>query len=606
MFTQQPAVVSLLAMLPFAVQAENVSLEPLVVTATRIAQTADDTLSAVSVLNREDIERLQAQSLPDLLRLVAGLNMASNGSDGKTTSLFMRGTESGHVLVLIDGVRVGSATTGTTAFEHLPISVIDHIEVVRGPRSSLYGSEAIGGVVQIFTRHGGSELKPTLAISGGSYHSYGSEASVNAGDQKRWLSVSASSKQTDGINVCGNAKKGCAINEPDKDGYHQQAGSVRAGYQLSDSVKMDVQALQATGWSKFDGASQNQAATVQQVLGVAMQINPTVDWGMDVKLGQSRDDSDNFKDGVFKSRFNTRRDTVSLQHNLILTRNNLLIMGADYQHEQIDSTTKYVRNERENQAVFVQYQTAWQAQRWQGSWRSDDNEQFGRHNTASVAWGMDLGSWWSVRASTGSAFKAPTFNELYYPSYGNANLQPTRSRSHEVGMSFQQDKTRADLSVFVNDINDLITYDAAIKAPNNVSQAMIKGIEANVYGSLMASDWQAAWTYLDPENRMNGANYGKDLSRRPRQTLRVQGDTAKLGPLSLGLTLNAEGRRFDDLANTTRVGGFTTVDLRAEYRINPAWRLQMRLDNVFDKHYQTIYSYNQLGRGVFFTLRYQP
>ncbi len=605
-----PAAMLLLAS-PSLYAEDNVGIEssPIVVTATRTAQTADETLASVTVITRQVIERSQAQSVQDLLRGEPGISIANNGGPGKATSVFLRGTESDHVLVLIDGVKTGSATLGTTAFQDIPIDQIERIEIVRGPRSSLYGSEAIGGVIQIFTRKGGGPLKPYLSLGGGSYQTYNASAGVSGGGERGWFNVNASGITTEGFNACNGKPSpggaGCFTYEPDKDGYRNTSGSVRAGYRFDNGASVDVNALRAEGENQFDGNFVNESKSVQQVVGSRLRFSPSAAWHMTLAAGQGRDDSDNFKDGVFKSRFNTTRDTASLQNDVTLGQAHLVTVGLDYQNDKVDSTTAYAVTSRDNKGLFAQYQGAFGPQNVQLAVRGDDNEQFGERTTGGLAWGYDLSGDLRLTASYGTAFKAPTFNELYFPGFGNPGLRPEESRSYEVGLRGKGAWGGWSLNAFQTDVNDLIAYDASVGAPANIDEARIRGIEAVLSARL--SDWRlrSALTLLDPENRASGANYGKLLARRAEQALRLDLDRA-IGRFRVGGTLFAEGRRYDDLANTREMGGYAVAGLRGEYLFAKAWRAQARIENLFDKQYETASFYNQPGRSIFVTLRYQP
>ena len=289
----------------------NDAVEPIVVTATRTARTVDETLASVTVITRQEIERQQASSVQDVLRGVPGLSIANNGGPGKATSVFLRGTESDHALVLIDGVKVGSATLGTTAFQHIPVEQIERIEIVRGPRSSLDGSEAIGGVIQIFPRKGGGPTRPYLKFGGGSFRTYDAAAGVSGGGRHGWFNLSASGITTDGFNACNGKPSpngaGCFVIEPDKDGYRNVSGSARAGYRFANGAEVEVNALRAEGENRFDGGFVNESRSVQQVVGSRLRFAPTAPWHVTLAAGQSRDESDNFKDGIFKSRFDFQR-----------------------------------------------------------------------------------------------------------------------------------------------------------------------------------------------------------------------------------------------------------------------------------------------------------
>ncbi len=591
---------------PFCLQAQDTQSETIVVTATRTARTADETLAAVTVITRADIERSQAQSLQDLLRGLPGLSLANNGGAGKNTSVFLRGTESDHVLVLIDGIKVGSATTGQAAFQDLPIEQIERIEIVRGPRSSLYGSEAIGGVIQIFTRRGGGAWRPRLAAGTGRYGTYYASGGVAGGGEHAWFNVSADHFYTLGFNAC-DGPGGCFTVEPDDDGYRNTAGSLRAGYRFAGGTQIDFHALRAKADSEFDGSFVNESKTVQQVTGARVRFAPSAVWHAALVAGRSRDESDNFKDGALRSRFDTRRDTVSLQNDFALGTKTLLTAGLDYYQDEVLSTTAYAVNSRDNKGVFAQYQTALGGRHdLQLSLRADRNEQFGRYSTGGVAWGWWLGGGARLALSYGTAFKAPTFNELYFPGYGNPNLEPEEARSTELALAGPLGaNTRWSLNAYQTDIDDLIAYDASISAAANLDRARIRGVEANLAGTLSGWDLRAGFTWLDPENRSAGANFGKVLPRRARQSFRLDLDRA-VGQARFGATLVAVGRRYDDLANTRAMGGYATLDLRAEYALSRAWRLQARLENAFDKEYETAAFYNQPGRGVYVTLRYQP
>ncbi|MFP5506995.1 MAG: TonB-dependent vitamin B12 receptor [Gammaproteobacteria bacterium] len=581
-------------------------IDPVIVTATRTARTADETLASVTVITRKDIERQQAQSVQDLLRGIPGVDIANNGGPGKATSVFLRGTESDHVLVLIDGVKVGSATLGTTAFQDIPVEQIERIEIVRGPRSSLYGSEAIGGVIQIFTRKGGGTLKPYVSLGGGSYETYNASAGVSGGGERGWFSLSASGIDTEGFNACnGSLSAGCFTTEPDKDGYSNLSGSLRAGYRFDNGAEVDIHALHTDGDTEFDGSFVNESESIQQVLGGTLRFSPLDIWQITLAAGQSRDESDNFKDGTFQSRFDTERDTLSFQNDLSIALDHLLTVGTDFQDDRVDSTTAYAISSRDNTGLFTQYQGRFGAHDVQLSLRRDDNEQFGNRNTGGAAWGYALNEGLRLTASYGTAFKAPTFNELYFPGFGNPNLRPEESDSIELGLGSKAAWGHWTINAYETRIDDLIAFDASTFAPANIDQARIRGLEAVLGTRLGNWDLNTNLTLLDPENRSGDTNDGNVLPRRARQSFRVDADR-RFGQYTFGATLLAAGKRYDDLANTRRLGGYGTVDLRAEYALTRDWRLQARIVNLLDKDYETAAFYNQPGRSLFVTLRYQP
>ncbi|HEB99199.1 MAG TPA: TonB-dependent vitamin B12 receptor [Thiotrichales bacterium] len=591
-------------LLSLPAQAEN--LEPIVITATRTAQTADETLAPVTVITREDMERRQDRDLAETLRQVPGLSIANNGGPGKTTSVFLRGTESDHVLVLIDGIKAGSATTGTFAFQDIPVDEIERIEVVRGPRSSLYGSEAIGGVIQIFTRKGGGPLRGHFSAGGGTYSTYQGSAGISGGSERGWFSLSASGFDTKGFNACreeaATAFAGCYTAEPDKDGYRNLSISARGGYRFGNGLEFELRALRAGGENQYDGSYVNESESVQQTLGAGLRYAPMSAWTLNLSAGRSWDKSDNFKDGAFKSRFDTERDYLVFQNDITLGSSGLLTLGLDYQNDQVDSTEAYAVTSRDNKGLFAQYQGQVARHDLQLSLRLDDNEQFGKHTTGGMVVGHDFGNRMRLTASYGTAFKAPTFNELYYPGFGTPTLEPETSRSFELGVRGLADWGHWSVNAYHTRIDNLIAYDSSWQ-PANIDEARILGLEAVVGAQVGGWQWNTTLGLMEPKNTGGGANDGNELPRRARESLRIDADRS-FGRYSLGGTLEGVGRRYDDLANTRPLAGYGLVHLRGEYRLDKGWRLQGKVENLFDKDYETAAYYNQPGRSFYLTLRW--
>lgn len=592
---------------PTLYAAQAVTLEPVIVTASRTALGMDDALAAVTLLNRADIERHQPQSLIELLRGLPGIDITNNGGLGKVSSVLLRGSESGHVLVLIDGVKIGSATAGIGSLEQLPVEQVERIEIVRGPRSSLYGSEAIGGVIQIFTRKGGGPTTPSFTVGAGSDRTWQGGAALSGGGENAWYNLAVSALDSAGFNACRGQTNvgGCFTNEPDRDGYRNLSGSARAGMRLAGGTEIDFNWLRSENKTFFDGGFVNQTRTAQQVLGATVRHALSPAWRLTLAAGRSLDLSDNYKDSAWMSRFDTRRDTLSLQNDYTLGTGQLVTFGLDSQHDAVDSDTAYTRSSRSNRGAFVQYLGEAGAHSVQLSLRGDDNGQFGSHTTGSAAWGYRLSPALKLIAAYGTAFKAPTFNDLYYPGYGNPNLKPEQSRSGEIGLRGANGGVTWSLNAFRSEIDDMIAFDAATYLPGNVNAARITGLEAQAGATIAEWRVNAGLTLLDPENRSSGPNQGKRLARRAEQAARLDVDR-DIGRARIGATLIAAGERYDDLANTRKLGGYATLDLRAEYALDKEWRLQAKAVNLVDRAYETATWYNQPGRGVFFTVRYTP
>ena len=604
---------------PQARARQATELDEVVVTANRTAVSVDETLVPVEVIDRDTIERSQARDLTDLLRGRAGISIANQGGAGKLGTLFMRGSESDHVLVLVDGVRIGSPTSGLASFQDLPLALIERIEIVRGPRSSLYGSEAIGGVIQIFTRRDreGLNLRASATV-GSDDHAEGS-AGIGGRSGGAWFGIDTAYTTTEGFDACRGRGPdpsvpfdfgaGCFVDEPDRDGYRNRSLSARAGFDAGETFAFGVHALRAEGRNAYDGSFQNLSKVTQQVLGANARWTPGDVATVSLTVGRNTDASDNYLDGVDAGYFDTDRDSATLQGDFALARDQLLSVGLDWLRDRVDSDVGYDEASRDNRAAFVQYRGQFEAgtlgrQSFEASLRRDDNEQFDGHTTGSVAWGLEFGDGWRLTAGYGSAFKAPTFNELYYPFFGNPGLRPEESNTWELGLARDGDALDWRIDAFSTRVDDLIAYDAAISLPNNIDQARLQGAEVGLRTELLGWTLDASASFVDSENR-KGFYRGNELPRRAGHSARIDLDRA-FGDLRLGLTGVAEGNRYDDLANSVRVGGHATLDLRAEYAFHPDWTVQARVANLFDRDYETVAWYNRPGREWFLTLRYAP
>ncbi|MEZ5479969.1 MAG: TonB-dependent receptor [Thiolinea sp.] len=593
----------------------NADAIEIVITAGRHPQAIGNTLTATNVLTRETLELQQAQTVGEALTRLPGMALSNSGGPGKLTNLYLRGTNDDHVLVLVDGVKVGSATSGATAFETLPLSQVERIEVVRGPRSSLYGSEAIGGVIQIFTRLGAKTgFTPRASLSYGSHNTRKAELGLSGGNGSSWYNVSAGTERTDGFDTLGQYfdypppdYAPVTVFEPDADGSDSTHFAIRAGHDFSNGVMLGLNAQRNSGSTAFDGGLQNESDFRQQTLSVNLSAPVGQRTTLSARVGQSRDDSDNFKDGVYSSTFDTRRNTASLQGETRLGTSSL-VYGVDYQDDEVDSSTAYTVTSRDNTGLFGSYQTQVGANHFAAAVRRDDNEQFGSHTTGSVAVGHQLGNGVQLRASYGSAFKAPSFNDLYWPDdgsfAGNPVLDPEKSRTLELGASQTQGSHNWGISVFQTQVDDLIdyvynpaTYSGTMQ---NVAKARMQGIE--VEGSTQVGVWRlAANATLQQTESRSGSTVGKQLARRPEKILNLSLERP-LGPARIGAAVHAEDGRYNDPYNRERVAGFATVDLYGHYQLNRDWRVSARIGNLLDKDYQTVKNYHQDGINGLLTL----
>ncbi|MCB1637670.1 MAG: TonB-dependent receptor [Thiothrix sp.] len=590
----------------------------IVITAGRKPQSISETLAPVTVITRQDIEARQADSVAEVLRQVPGLSITNNGGLGKQTAIHLRGTNDKHVLVLVDGIRIGSATLGSTAFENLPLEQIERIEVVRGPRSSLYGSEAIGGVIQLFTRKGSDGtkgIKPQLSIGYGSHDTRKAALNLSAGDSKgSWFNLDAATLRTDGFNVLDYYTDypppdyaPTRVTEPDRDGHANNSLSLRAGHRFANDIALEFSALQAQGDNEFDGAYQNMSDFRQQVLSAKLTAPIGAETALSAQIGQARDDLDSFKDGVYSSTFNTRRDSATLQADTRLG-NTSLSFGLDFLQEKIESNYAYAVDSRDNTGLFLNSQFQFDRQnRLDFALRHDDNEQFGTKPTGSLAFGHTFSNGVQATLSYGTAFKAPTFNDLYYPNSGNPDLQPETSRNIELGLNGIHPQGDWFVNVFQNHIDDLIEWQdigGNVWQPMNVDSARIRGLELGATAHV--GDWRlAANATLQQPQADSGINQGNTLQYRPERILNLDLDR-RFGSLSVGASVHGESKRHTDAYNSAELGGFGTLDLRARYDISPDWKLGLKIGNVLDKDYALSRNYRQDGINTLLTLDYQP
>ena len=591
------------------------ALDDVIVTASRTAQAPDTALAAVTVITREDIERRAPASLPELLRGMPGVSIASNGGPGKVASTFLRGTDSDHAVVLVDGVRVGSTTSGGAAYQDIPVEQIERIEIVRGPFSSLYGADAIGGVIHIFTRRPHDAFDPSFNIGAGNYGTQRIGAGLGGRGETTdgrsgWYQVHAAYESTDGYDSYrdnpANPYDDYSLN-PDRDGYRNRSLSLGAGHRFNQAWDVEARALRAEGNNQYDGYN-DESDIVQQVVGGRVRYAPNEKTTLSLNLGRNDDLSDNFSLGTPNGHFNSHRKTGSLQGDFGVGEG-LLTFGYDWRRDEVNSDTPYDVTSRITRGVFGQWQQRFGAHSLQVGARRDDDTQFGGKTTGSARWGWDFTDALRLTASYGTAYRAPTFNDLYFPYYGNPNLSPESSRSFELGLRGKHGWGGWSVNAFETRIDDLIAYDPTptperpYGQPNNIDQARIRGTEATIDTTLLGWSLQGNVTWLDPRDTSGGFNDGNLLPRRSRTNARVDVDR-RFGDFSVGASIAATGKRYDDPANTSRLGGYATTDLRFGYTFAPAWTLQVNANNVFDKTYETAMFYPQPGRNWFVSVRY--
>lgn len=570
---------------------------PIVVTATRSAQTADETLASVTVITRDDIERRQPQDIVDLLRTQAGIDLVRSGGPGGDISLFMRGTNSNHTLILIDGVRVASLNTGTFEWRSLSIAQIERIEIVRGPRAALYGSDAIGGVIQIFTR------RPEgldVALGGGSRATRRADLAWGTRGPVR-IFATGSHFQTEGFSSQND--RGSSF-DPDNDGERQQA--VSAGFEtaLGDATRVSVVGRQSRGTAEFDVGESDIA---NESLSARLSNTTTSAWTQTLLVGVFGDTLTTRS--AFPSAIRTDRRTVDWQNDLVLDGNSQLTAGLAYARESgtnVDESLAATLFDRAQQsrAAFALWQHRANTGNVQLAGRFDDYSSFGAHGTWSAAYGWtpwrDAHTW----VSYGTAFRAPSLNDLFHPGFfggffaGNPDLQPERSRTAELGTRVNTSAGRVSVSLFTTRIDDLIAFEGPMSQAINVAKS-------SVYGAELEHGYRGErWYFATAVTLQDARNEDTDtpLLRRPKEKLSFLAER-RLQAGAVGAELIATSKRRDIGGD---VAGYGVVNLAAHYELYKSLALETRLENIFDKQYQIIEGFNTPGRSLFVTLHYRP
>jgi vitamin B12 transporter len=593
--------------------AQETVVEPTIeVTATRVAETVDASLAAVSVITRPDIDASHAPDLIELLRLQAGIDVVRGGGAGEQTSIFIRGTNSNHVLVLIDGVRVASANTGAFAFENLPLDAVERIEIVRGPRASYWGSDAIGGVIQIFTR----KLDAAhIAASYGTYRSADGSVGIGQWSDAGGFSAQFGARHVGGFSatnagICNGPDDPYCIFNPDDNGYHNHDVVAQGAYRFGAQM-LSATVFRNEGEVSFDNGSfgAGHSTTLDQAIGVNLEGPLAPSWNQRLSLGTSREDLDT---PAFGSGFRSTRVQGAWVNDVTLSTTQHVVAGADYSHDRgvtLDSTgfgpTYDVA--RDDGGVFAGWHAQSGAVNGELSGRYDDNSDFGGAFSGSGAVGWKATEDLRLIASYGNAFRAPTLNELFSPGYGgyyagNAQLDPEQSRTAELGLDWRIDAAnRLGVRAFSTRVHDLIDFaGGSTFEAINIAHAQIDGAELTHNLNTAAWSLDSELTLQNPRNTDTGAQ----LLRRPKQKFSSV-LTAALGErASAGVEFVCSGKR-EDYAGTT-LGAYSLLNLRASYTLNASWQLGARLENLFDRDYELVHGYNTAGRSAYLTVTWGP
>jgi vitamin B12 transporter len=599
---------------------QALKLPDTLISANRQVEARNDSSAANTVFTREDIDRLQPSDVPDLLRRVPGVQVAQTGGRGSLPGIYIRGTQSAQSLVLVDGQRIGNSTSGDSNLQHLNIEQIERVEVLRGSRSVIYGSDAIGGVIQIFTRRGTEQgLQPRMHVGFGSNQTWERSLGLSGGDDKTRFNLGASLDETAGIDRTHESYP----SDADHDAYRNKSVSLSLSHALTDDIEIGANLLDNRGKSEFDNPfgrfDMNTFESVQQqpysdfnVSSVSSYFDARVNdlWKTRVEFGHT-ENREKTLDKLSDERtvFNTYRDSVNWQNDLTLNARNSLILGGDWYEDRVNSSTAFDEDSRWNRAAFIQHRYQADSFSTELGLRHDDNQQFGSQNTWSGTFTLPFNPDNDLLLSYSEGFRAPTFNDLYYPDFSNPDLKPETSNSYELQWRSQlSDSSRLEASIYRTDLQDAIIFGSNSR-PENVASARINGFEAALKQELF--DWQSnlGVSIIDPRDR----DSGHTLARRARRTLSWDLDR-QFDRISVGASWEAVSSSYDDRDNNQSLGGYALFGLRSSWALNREIKLDLKVDNVFDKGYSRAnysydggqYGYREEGRMWMFGVTWTP
>ncbi|WNC70104.1 TonB-dependent receptor [Thalassotalea nanhaiensis] len=590
--------------------------DQMLVTANRNQQEQFLALSANAVITSEQIKSMQVGNISELLDTVAGISVVQQGGAGQATSIFMRGTNSNHTLILVDGVRINSATLGTTNLTAISPNQIERIEVVKGPRAALWGSDAIGGVIQIFTKqlHSG---EGSLTVGAGSNGLVQGDAAIGLGSEKHNLSVAVSTESSDGFNAYTTDPFPYDINEDDDDGYERFSVSAVGNSQLTDSVSLHLVSRFESGNSEFDASYPDSPCWYDETVACpAFYANEQDHENYSVKLASryqgdklfselsiatSQDEGESFGNDTVASTISTERDQISFINQYQFSNKTSLSLGVDYYVEEISNSEDldawvpgfqtWAEDERDVSAVFVQAQHQFSHILLEGALRHDDIENLDAETTYNASIGYQINDDWLLSVTRGTGFKAPTFNDLYWPGSGNPDLQPEKITNNELLIRHQFSSnnlsTKVEFSAFDSEIENLIAWapnEFGLWQPDNINSAEISGLEASLILTIGNFNNQLNLALIDAED----SDTGDKLLRRPELTA-----TYTLGYQWQDFSFNGVVSYRDESvdAGDVTLDSYVLVDLGVSYHASSNITVNAKVNNIFDEEYETSLNY---------------
>lgn len=580
------------------------SLNEVVVTATRSEQPITDVVADLSIVDRQTIERLGAASVADVLERLPGVTITRNGGPASTTNVYLRGAEGRFTAVFVDGVRIDSQSTGGASWNALPVSQIDRIEVLRGPAAAVYGSDAMAGVIQIFTRQGEKGFFPAVRMGIGSNNTRELSASLRGSDEVVDYALGLGTDRSDGFNAkpTGN---------PDRDGYRNESISGRLGWKLSPGQKLELSLLDNRQKADYDGfapGQDDQSRSHLQTVGLNWNSRWSEDWS--TRVGVSRG-TDRYETSPSTYLTETQVDSWLLRNELRVGPGRLTVDLERREDRLQNASTIPETTDRYQNAIALGYGLRSGDHTLQLNARRDDDSEFGVHTTGSLAYGYALSKTVQLTGSAGTAFRAPTLFQRF-SLYGTPDLKAETARNVEAGLRWQEAASRASVVVYRNRVKDLIDY---VEGPGSCVNGV--GDFAGCYGNTGRATYTgvtlAGGTKLGEVNlgasldlmRPKNAETGKLLARRAETQATLTADMP-VGAWRLGGEVQHLGKRYNDAANSQPLPAHTLLNLSVSTDIARDWRLLARVDNVTDKDYESVLGYATAGRTYYLGLSWSP
>lgn len=596
------------SLLPVAAQAQFVAPnvkaapDPILVTASRALQ-PEPTLRDTVVITREDLDDSGALSLGEVLERRAGVELRATGGPGQPQGIFMRGAGAANTLVLVDGIRAGSATQGTTAIEAIPLELIERIEVVKGPLSSLYGSEAAGGVIQIFTR--GKNAPYFFASAGlGTDREMRASSGLSTSDGDNLVSLTMGARRVDARSATND--RNTFSYDPDRDPYENAYANLRMSHRYWQGETLALEAFGSHNRTNYDAGIPPPGVTDrtdQSVAGwrITSSNNFARWWASRLAVGEGLDDLK--LHGQFTNAYRTRSDQASWINQFGAAPSSATLGWETVRQvvtpSEADGVPLYSQNHRTTNSVFGSLLQSLNGQHLEASARRDQDAQFGARNTGSLSYGVDYPGYAQLAGTWGRGFRAPTFNDLYLTAFApyyvpNPNLEPERSRSGEISLrSLAGAAASWRVTAFDNRFDDLIV--ATARSVDNVARARIRGVEAALDATAWGTRFRASLTVQRPRNDDTGAR----LQARAERFGSIDVSRA-WGRWTAGMSLLASADRYDSATQdpATRLGGYAVVDARVRYAITPKWTAQLVATNLGDKRYESALGYDAPRRAL--------